>query len=521
MDIRHGRNFVPPAVMEKEEALILVVGNDSECKSRFADAIARARGATLGRTTKAGVRIFTKNSSPAVMETVELRTIENWQRMDTARLWISQNSLRKLAGKLVFMVCIITCKGPEDEIYQEKNFGRNRFSWLHLVACICGEKMQSKIMVLVNLADMTNRGESVHRMRTVLDRDGFKKKGNINFVELKTGDLDSSIKLVLERSVYRGEVDVDHHVGHKSDTFEVTTAPFFVQKVPPNAKDDGKYGPWGPQNAILLGRTGSGKSTLAQMLTLGRLDNHKGTNFTTSSGIRGETDSICDGSGRGWRVIDTPGLGESAKDEKSTVPEFKAKRMIKKHVGLAEGTYCHYLYVWKKDRVDELDVRLWSVFMEICGEEMVKKHTTVVVSDADKDWLTKDDNLAILQKAFKGCESFVTADFPPMSTEEGDKHDEELAAELHDVRLESLENLEDELASLCRWDRSCPLGRWSVGTQHSLVSRADFPILQPMFQSGSDGASSSRPERTTAMPDPTTYEMARAFIRVKSSMHLM
>jgi GTP-binding protein EngB required for normal cell division len=212
-----------------------------------------------------------------------------------------------------------------------------------------------------------------------------------------------------------------------------------------------QFGPWGPERVLLFGRAGSGKSTLAQMLTLGKLDKENET-FVPHSGIRGGTATIQPGEARGWYVVDTPGFGDPV-EKKSTISTRDVQEKIKNYVRLIEGSFSHFLYVAKKDRLDILEEKLWEFFMKLFGEE-IKRHFTVVVSGADEEWI--DRNIKTLQSTFKGCESFLSADFPAI-----DEKDEELEIEYQILRRESLMELEAKLAQLARHDVHCSYGRSS------------------------------------------------------------
>lgn len=220
---------------------------------------------------------------------------------------------------------------------------------------------------------------------------------------------------------------------------------------------------------ILFGRTGSGKSTLAQMLTLGRL--HAGSeNFASSSGIRGETKMVKLGKGRDWMVLDTPGFGEP-KDKLSTISSEEAEKKIKRYLQQMEGTYTHFLYLVMKDRIDELDKRLWTFFVRLCREN-IKSNFSIVLSNASREWL--DQNRADLRSTFEGCDSFLSAEFPTTRSD-----DDEWETELQEVRLESLKQLEDDLNRLGRQPVKCDFdgGLWQMTSKQIVVSGATLKRL--------------------------------------------
>ncbi|CAM6120312.1 unnamed protein product [Calypogeia fissa] len=500
--------FHRPVGIDTSEALILVVGNDSERKSRFARDLAEARGATANYENMAGVRFFTRKPSPheapvtVVMDTAPLRTTEDLPRVDNARVWVSQNSLRKLYGQVVFVVCFID---PTDEIYEEPNFEHNKFSWLHVLGSVFEHK-KKEIMILVNSVEKVTDEATRLRLSNVLRRDGFRCQENIIFVSpSKGGGYDDTpiLKRVLQCSVLRGCCADDDEKAIVNP--EAAMCPFRLPKVDWHNRDKDKFGPWGPENVILFGMSGSGKSTLANMLTSGTLDGVDAI-FSTSSGLRGETKTVMKGQGRGWRVIDTPGLGEPNKDLRSGVSTDRAAKLIREYVMLVQGVYCHFMYVWKIGRVQLSDTVLWDIFNKMFNGEGIGKHMTIVVSGADQAWL--DENIERLKECFVGCDSFITADFPAKDPD----GDEETEHENQDIRLESLKELEDYLASLCRLDSSCKLGMWSLGTQRSVIARGDdspFTMGAHMRQNQPFGPSAGTPQ-------PSDYETARAYIRIKS-----
>ncbi|CAM6120318.1 unnamed protein product [Calypogeia fissa] len=494
----------PPAAgcTQSSEALILVVGNDSEFKSRFARDLAEARGATKNYVDMAGVRVFTKTSEePVVMDTTPLRTVKGTSRLDTARVWISQNSLRKLSGQVVLVVCCIASTNPTDEIYRTPKFEQNRFTWLHVLARAF-DKNRKEIIILVDSMDSPDE-LSKQNLSQVLKRDGFKWQENIIFVSPSNGGgyLNSPIvKKILQSSVDRGNAEDDTRIS----TTIAAISPVRLPMVTWHDRNKDKFGPWGPDNVILFGMSGSGKSTLANMLTSGRLDG-VGLKFPISSSVRGRTKKVTISQGRGWRVIDTPGLGEPNEDERSTISTDRAGKLIKDYVMLVQGVYCHFIYMWKKGRVTVSDTILWRIFNKMFYAEGSGKHMTIVVSSADQAWL--EENIDHLKECFVGCDSFITVDFPPNDPD----GDEELEMENQEIKLESLTLLEGYLASLCRRDLSCRLGMWSLATERSMLVRGE----DKPFTLGAD----VRIGLSAAEPQPSDFELARAIIRIKTLMN--
>ncbi|CAM6081631.1 unnamed protein product [Calypogeia fissa] len=238
---------------------------------------------------------------------------------------------------------------------------------------------------------------------------------------------------------------LDAEAADRNPDAESSTATTTPTAIVARNKTAGKMVTTPPISVILFGRTGSGKSTLAQMFTIGNLDPNS-ESFVSSSGIRGETKELKVGEGRRWRVVDTPGFGEP-RDPHSTISSDEAERKIKQYIHMIEGTYTHCLYTVMRDRIDELDKKLWKFFVRLFGDS-IGTNFSIVISNASTGWV--DQNRADLAASFKGCDSFLSAEFPPVR-----KDDEEWEMELAEIRTDSLEQLEAELAKLGRLPVEC------------------------------------------------------------------
>lgn len=425
--------------------MILVVGTETECKTRVADALAEGSSATEVEISKCGVRTFRRKRSrkPVVIDTTPFETYAGWSILDVSRAWIATNSLKKLVGQHVFVVCVATSSGPHDNIFEEPDFVQNKFSWLNQLAFIF-KKHQRHIMVLVKLQGTHDSGATKSGMKGILERDGY-ATSNVMFITLRGVDLYPPVRIALQQSGHRCRRE-----GEPNMTTQLMV-PFRLEAVTKDCSDVERLGPWGPERVILLGRTGGGKSTLAQMLTLGKLDPFA-QRFAASSSIRGKTSEVSHGEGRGWYVVDTPGFGEPD-DEHKTVSTEEAETKIKKYVQLIEGTYTHFILVVKKDRIDWMEERLWEFFLQLFGEDIIENFT-VVISNADQDWV--DRNWDALRASFRGCESFLGAEFPSTRID-----DEEWEAELVGVRRASLKALEEGLCVLYRSTTFSDVGQYS------------------------------------------------------------
>jgi hypothetical protein len=138
--------------------------------------------------------------------------------------------------------------------------------------------------------------------------------------------------------------------------------------------------------------------------------------------------------------------------------------MIQSYVSMIDGidrSFSHFLYVVKKDRLGCMERKVWAYIMDRFTEEM-KQHSSVVVcgSGADEEWI--DKNIKTLQSTFKGCESFLSADFPAI-----DEKDEELEIAYRVLRKESLIDLEKKLAKLVQHEVPCKYRRSSTAHRKS------------------------------------------------------
>lgn len=114
--------------------------------------------------------------------------------------------------------------------------------------------------------------------------------------------------------------------------------------------------------------------------------------------------------------------------------------------------------------------------MHLFGEDNVKDNLTVLVSGSDKEWV--EDNIEDLRTLCQGCDSFLSADFPPIEAAEvqvidlESERDFEMCQEIrlrelgdaelfeHEMELRrriSLQELEDGLSSLRRCRTSCSI----------------------------------------------------------------
>jgi GTP-binding protein EngB required for normal cell division len=163
---------------------------------------------------------------------------------------------------------------------------------------------------------------------------------------------------------------------------------------------------WRSEKVLLFGRTGSGKSTIAQMLTDGVLNDHP--KFQAGSGAKGETRQVQRCEGRGWYVTDTPGFGEPEGD---AVPTTEAGNRLKEFVTKISGTYSHFIYVLRKDRLTKYDASLWQ-FFKAGPSKVPKPISRSLLPIATRAFPEPDENR--VRKTLTGCERFFHVSFPPL-----------------------------------------------------------------------------------------------------------
>ena len=341
-----------------------------------------------------------------------------------ARSWISRNSLRRLEGQDVKVVCALDLEGHQGS------------EWVEIMTLVFMEGFQY-VALLQGSSERYSKA-----LQEFLSR------------------LGSRAKIVLEANVD------DKRKGDFAREINAL-APFKI-KIAPIAPR-GEPSAWSSEKVILFGRTGSGKSTIAQMLTVGRLDpNYKGK-FKASSSARGVTSDINREEGRGWHVTDTPGFGEA---KEGNVSSKDATEKLKSFVIEICGIYSHFLFVVKKDRMNMYDTKLWQFFTKVfAGAEA---NFSVVVTGCTGD-LTTDD-MEHLKNTFPGCNNLISVNFCPIASE-----DRPLEEENEGVRGTSLKVLEGRLAELGNGDIVCKEGKFSLETLK--FSKSDLRAF--FFGSGS------------------------------------
>ncbi|KAG0587040.1 hypothetical protein KC19_2G136300 [Ceratodon purpureus] len=334
--------------------------------------------------------------------TTDLVELKSDRPLETARRWISRNSLRRMAGQGVKIICAMGTEGQND-----------LFWW-------------SSVMKLVF-------------------EGGYRAVAAVLQVEsLRSCDFFRHVVVVRETKEDASAPYLDLLI---NDRLEPFTIPFSQQDKAMRKLTHA----WSSEKVILFGRTGSGKSTTAQMLTKGHLD-PDATIFKADSSARGVTSEIERADGRGWHVTDTPGFGET---KSGTVSSKQATDIITKFIGNIGGNYSHYVYVVKKDRVDTFDERLWKFYKKVfVGAET---NFSVVVTGCEQPLSTEDEDH--LKKAFAGCNTITGVNFPPTNTD-----DAELEEDHKEERAESLVELEDAFARLGVSERSCDEGLYSKET---------------------------------------------------------
>ncbi|CAM6110267.1 unnamed protein product [Calypogeia fissa] len=398
-----------------------------------------------------GTSVYRRDLSggPALVDTTSLVMENNRDFVQNARDWVSSNSLRQLLRKRIFVVCVLTSSGPNDPVHKEPDFRRKKFTWLHLLSYMFKEHQLSMMMLVKTIG--TDHSEAIKSgIRDVLQRGGF-ARSNIRFETFEEDTILATVTSI---------------VGHSRDPGTPrnslnTMGPFSLREVKSTAEEKDANGPWGPLQVILLRREGNGKSSCAQMLTSGRLDpdsDHLPSGSCKQS-MNFEPQRF---EGRGWDVLDTPGVLDLLDNDK--LPDIgrpSIRKKLEKIVArlflgdtasltsldrsfreFAKGKGIPTLiYAWSKDRIDELDITIWRMVLQFFRRLNANSSLTVLVLGADEDWVRL--NIDNLQACFTGCESILGIEFPPVKTD-----DDELEEDYQSLRMQSLTTLEDRLAFL-------------------------------------------------------------------------
>jgi GTP-binding protein EngB required for normal cell division len=331
-----------------------------------------------------------------IIETEDIN-VSGDRRIDAIR-WISWNSLRRLDGEYVKVIC---CLDADD---------RNDKSWVDMMRFVFDQHSHSVAVVLKN-NEIRSKYELLGEPGSAIVLENLKDVANCN----------KRLQSVVNN-----------------------LEPF---KISAETVKNKEIKAWTNEKVILFGRTGSGKSTIAQMLTRGRLDS--GSIFKASSSAKGVTSKIVRDEGRGWHVTDTPGFGEA---KGGTVTTKEATDIIKHFVIKICGSYSHYIYALKRGRLDVYDEKLWNFFNKVFAE--AETNFSVVVTGCDKRVSAEDESR--LQNTFKGCKNFFFVDF--CAIEDGDQ---ELEKENETARSKSLLGLENGLAKMGVKSQFCSEGLFS------------------------------------------------------------
>jgi GTP-binding protein EngB required for normal cell division len=208
--------------------------------------------------------------------------------------------------------------------------------------------------------------------------------------------------------------------------------------------------PWDNERIILFGRSGSGKSTLTNMLVHKSPDGETG--LRVSDAPMGTTLEVIRAEGRGWCVVDTPGLGEY---EGGSISEKEAKEKVAFFLAHSAGMHSHFIYVIKNDRLTFLDTKFWNIFKHLF--KGAESNFTVVITSTKRE--PSEGDKGHFREEFGGCDNFVYVNFPSTSEEEIIEESRKR------VRVQSLRTLENKLESLYLADVETDIGRSSEGSR--------------------------------------------------------
>ncbi|CAM6098205.1 unnamed protein product [Calypogeia fissa] len=176
--VTNGEQLAPTTVLvggSDRDANGLLIGDSvgSRCRER----LVRALGFPHLYTMEGGTRVFGRDLSadPALVYTTSLVLENDRDFVQNARDWISSNSLRRLLGKRIFVVCVLASSGPNDPIHKEPDFRSKKFTWLHLLLYMFKENKLSMMMLVKTIG--TDHSEAIKsEIRDLLQRGGGVRK---------------------------------------------------------------------------------------------------------------------------------------------------------------------------------------------------------------------------------------------------------------------------------------------------------------------------------------------------------
>ncbi|CAG8493854.1 12947_t:CDS:10 [Cetraspora pellucida] len=201
-------------------------------------------------------------------------------------------------------------------------------------------------------------------------------------------------------------------------------------------------------NVLLIGRSGSGKSTLANVIS--GTNKFKEGEFGVSE-TREINDEIFEMNRIKYRVIDTPGLGDTKMSKIETLQEISKVYDKIKH-GLSQVLFVN------SGRFTPEEIEIYNMLKEILFDENIAKYTTIVRTnfnnfedgekcEEDVKLLLEEDNKAITEM-IKSCDKrIIHVDNPPINISgSGSKRVKRQIDLNKEIREISRERLIDHLA---------------------------------------------------------------------------
>ena len=155
------------------------------------------------------------------------------------------------------------------------------------------------------------------------------------------------------------------------------------------------------KNIILVGVTGSGKSTTGNCLFEQMPDMNKILHgpFVTDSGASGCTQlfNIQESKKHNLKIIDTVGFCDPNINAETCLAD------LRKSMNEINNTIHLIIYVFKKDRLTDNDVKFFELVQNDIFNNIEKTNSLLLVTHCPKGWVEKQKKNVFLSKAIENC----------------------------------------------------------------------------------------------------------------------